>query len=67
VLGIDSVKVGDLVKHEYDHPGYGRGIVLKIDRSGPPGSPIYVHAMFDGWRGLCSIEKQYLEVVSEGG
>ncbi len=67
MLGRDSVKVGDLVKHEYDHPGYGHGIVLKITRNGPPGFPVYVEAVFDGWRGRCSIEKQYLEVISESG
>ena len=58
------MKVGDLVKHKFGSlPGVS--IVTKISRYGPPGTPVYVTAMWKGWAGERSLEQQYLEVVSE--
>jgi len=61
------VKVGDLVRHEYDRNAYGVGVVLELFRrdGNVPGAPLSAKAMWSGWRGVASVEVQYLEVISE--
>ena len=61
------MKVGDLVRHEYDRNAYGVGVVLELFRrdGNVPGAPLSAKAMWSGWRGVASVEVQYLEVTSE--
>jgi len=57
------VKVGDLIKHRY---GEYTGIVTKVSQNGPPGTPVYVAAMWSAdWLSDRNIEQKYLEVISE--
>lgn len=61
------MKVGDLVRHEYECNGYGVGVVLELFRrdGNVRGAPWSAKAMWTGWRDVASVEVQYLEVISE--
>ena len=60
------MKVGDLVRHQYERNGYGVGVVLELfQRDGRvPGAPWSAKALWTGWRGVASVEGQDLEVIS---
>jgi hypothetical protein len=58
------VEVGDLIKHRFDN-GARTGIVTKISRNGPPGTPVHVTAVWSAdWITGRSIEQQYLKVIN---
>ena len=62
------MKVGDLVKREYDPPGFGVGLILKMFRrdGNVPGAQWTAKVAWSGWCGVRDMETQYLEVVDEG-
>ena len=63
------MKVGDLVRREYEADGYGVGVILELFRrdGNVPGAPWTAKVHWSGWWGIKNVETQELEVISEAG